>query len=552
MKKKTIAFSLLLSAVLFLLSMNRQKIEGLGPEAVERNIAQNPLSAEALTKARKEAFLSVQQPIQIESGFIRGSYDKRTGIYAYKGIPFAAPPVGELRWKAPQPVIPWKDTLACFSFGPSPMQTKPVPFLFLGPEFVVPQVPLSEDCLYLNVWTKARSSAEKRPVLVWIYGGGFVTGGAAAPGYSGEALAEQGIIFVSFNYRLGIFGFFAHPSLTQESPNHSSGNYALMDQIAALSWIKNNIAAFGGDPNRVTIAGQSAGSASVNCLLASPLAHGLFQGAIGESGSLVLENPVLRMRTRHDAEADGLSTASRLKAGSLKDLRALPASELQQQGFGFYAPIVDGYVMPVSVAEAYQTGQQNHVPLLTGWNADEGILFGIESKDNFAKQARQFGADSNLFKKYFPSTTDSESIASQIRFSADKTMGLTTYQWALKQNANNKASTFLYFFSRKPPAEGDKKRFGAYHTAEIGYALHNLDSIQRAWLPLDRQLEKTMSTYWIQFVKTGDPNQSGLPFWGPFSLENPRSMIFGDSVLAKALPDKEALDFLYAHYPGKH
>ena len=199
--------------------------------------------------------------------------------------------MGPLRWKPPQPVQSWKGTKECVRFGASPMQPKPVSFLFLGPEFVVPAAPISEDCLYINVWTAAHAAGEKRPVLVWIYGGGFVTGGAAAPGYSGEALAKKGIIFVSFNYRLGIFGFFSHPALTAESPHHSSGNYALMDQIAALNWVKKNIRAFGGDPDRVTIAGQSAGSASVNCLLASPLTPGLFQGAIGESGSLVLENP---------------------------------------------------------------------------------------------------------------------------------------------------------------------------------------------------------------------------------------------------------------------
>jgi len=498
-------------------------------------------------------------PVLTESGFVRGYYSESSGITIYKGIPFAAAPVGELRWKEPQPAVHWKGIKECVTFGPSPMQAKPVSFLMIGPEFVVPAQPLSEDCLYLNVWTGARSAEERRPVLVWIYGGGFQTGGAAAPGYSGEALAKQGIVFVSFNYRLGVFGFFAHPELSAESGHHSSGNYALMDQLAALKWVRKNIAAFGGDPDRVTIAGQSAGSASVNCLLASPLARGLFQGAIGESGSLVLENPFLHMRSLPEAEKEGVRVAAKLNATnlkesnatSLKELRALSTEEIQQKASGFYAPIIDGWVMPASVADVYKKDQQIHVPLLTGWNSDEGFIFGISSKENFANQAEQFGADSNLFKKYFPARTDSESVASQTELSVDKTIAISQYVWALKQNENKSEKTFLYQFKRKPPATGEMKRFGAYHTAEIGYALHNLDSIQRNWQAADRSLEKLMSAYWVQFVKTGDPNGPGLPPWGSFSGEHPVTLIFDDSSKAVLLPNKKVLDFLYARYPGK-
>jgi para-nitrobenzyl esterase len=499
----------------------------------------------------KSNAISGLNSVQVETGFIAGYFNERTGVCAFKGIPFAAPPVGDLRWKAPQPAIPWKGTRSCLVFGPSPMQPKPVSFLFIGPEFVVPRQPVSEDCLYLNVWTAARSAKEKRPVLVWIYGGGFMTGGAAAPGYSGEALAKQGIVFVSFNYRLGVFGFLAHPELTAESIHHSSGNYALMDQIAALNWVKKNIGAFGGDPDRITIASQSAGSASVNCLLVSPIAHGLFQAAIGESGSLVLENPLLHMRSLKEAEKDGERIAAKFNAGSMQALRTVTADELQQKASGFYSPIVDGYVEPISVAVAYKNNLQMHVPLITGWNGDEGFMLGISSKEDFAKQAREFGKDSNGFKKYFPSATDAESIQSQTELSVDKTMGVPAYSWALKQNENNTAKTFLYLFTRKPPAAGDKKRFGAYHTAEIGYALNNLDSIQRSWLPMDRRLENIMSAYWVQFVKTGDPNISGMPQWDSFSHEHPACMVFGDSVLAQPLPNQAALDFLYSHYPGK-
>jgi para-nitrobenzyl esterase len=507
-----------------------------------------PLVAAALVNGDKASAGLLTR--QIESGFIKGYYNKNTNVYAFKGIPFAAPPVGNLRWKAPQPAIPWKGIKDCQVFGPSPMQPKPASFLMIGPEFVIPPEPLSEDCLYLNVWTAAESKEEKRPVLVWIYGGGFQTGGSAAPGYSGEALAQQGIVFVSFNYRLGVFGFLSHPELTTESGHQSSGNYALLDQIAVLKWVKKNIHVFGGDPDRVTIAGQSAGSAIVNCLLVSPLARGLFHGAIGESGSLVLENPILRMRSLEDAEKDGERMAKKLNAPNLISLRALTADELQQKATGFFSPIVDGYIMPNSVKEFYKKGNQAHVPLMTGWNSDEGFLFGIAGRENFAKQAAGFGADSILFKKYFPAQTDSESASSQNTLSVDKTMGLSEYEWALKQNENNTAKTFLYVFTRKPPAEGNLKQFGAYHTAEIGYALHNLDSIQRPWQPVDRRLEKLMSAYWVQFVKTGDPNLPGLPMWDAFSHDNPQTMIFSDSSKGRPLPDKAALDFLYTHYPG--
>ena len=256
------------------------------------------------------------------------------------------------------------------------------------------------------------------------------------------------------------------------------------------------------------------------------------------------------MRTLKDAEQDGERLAKSFQAENLNDLRAISAEDLQKKGFGFYSPTIDGYVEPRSVAETYKQDKQMHVPFMTGWNADEGIILGMENKENFAKQAAQFGADSGLFTKYFPSATDAESTASQIRLSMVKTIGLSSYAWALEQNKNSPAKTFLYQFTRKPPATGDKKRFGAYHTAEIGYALHNLDSIQRSWEPVDLRLENELSSYWVQFVKTGDPNQNGLPEWSSFTNENPACIIFGDSTETKVLPDKGALDFLWAHYPG--
>src|SRR5579863_6920032 len=232
-----------------------------------------------------------------DAGMVSGIKNSTGDVTAFKGIPFAAPPVGDLRWKAPQPVQHWDGIKKCDSFGPSPMQLKPFPFIVYTSEFLIPENPIGEDCLYLNVWTGAKSKAEKRPVFVWIYGGGFSSGGSACPIYDGEALAKKGIIFVSINYRVGVFGFFAHPELTKESPDKASGNYGLLDQIAALKWVKKNIAAFGGDPDKVTIAGQSAGSMSVNALVASPLTKGLFKRAIAESGSFLVKNPLLASNT---------------------------------------------------------------------------------------------------------------------------------------------------------------------------------------------------------------------------------------------------------------
>ncbi|MEP7319706.1 MAG: carboxylesterase family protein, partial [Panacibacter sp.] len=259
--------------------------------------------------------------VKVTGGLISGTKSNEGDIRIFKGIPFAAPPVGDLRWKAPQPVKPWTGVKKCEAFGPSPMQNKPVPFSMWTEEFLIPKEPISEDCLYLNVWTKAKSAKENKPVIVYIYGGGFSSGGSGCAIYDGEAMAKKGIVFVSINYRVGIFGFFAHPELTKESVSNASGNYGLMDQIAALQWVKKNIASFGGDPNNVTIAGQSAGSMSVNCLVASPQAKGLFQRAIAESGASFVSGPFRGSNTLQEAEAAGLKVAESLQASSIKDLR---------------------------------------------------------------------------------------------------------------------------------------------------------------------------------------------------------------------------------------
>jgi len=487
----------------------------------------------------------IPEIVHISAGFISGTRNIQTNVTAYKGIPFAAPPLGPLRWKAPQPVKPWPGVRPCKAFGPSPVQVKPFPFLMLTTEFLVPEKPMDEDCLYLNVWTGAVSENDKRPVVVWIYGGGFNTGGAAARAYDGEAMAAKGCIFVSFNYRLGIFGFFSHPDLTKESPDRTSGNYGLLDQIAVLRWVHQNIAVFGGDPDNVTIAGQSAGSMSVNLLLAAPLAQGFFHRAIAESGTLVSSNSFVTMPDLKAAEQEGQSLAAGLKAPSLDQLRAIPADKLFYKTIRFFGPIVDGFVLPQSIPEMFAAGKQAHVPLLTGWNGDEGMVFTVKTKQEYTDFLKdKFGPDAPFLLKFYPASTDEEAAESQLAMSRDRLIGLPHYLWASKESASGNADVFVYNFTRKPPPlrDGDRK-YGAFHTAEIPYFLDNLKMVNRPWEKSDYELASTLSGYWINFVRTGNPNGSNLPEWPAFNNRDKRIMILNEPLMAGAIPNSGALDF---------
>ncbi|QJW89829.1 carboxylesterase family protein [Spirosoma taeanense] len=483
--------------------------------------------------------------VKVTGGLISGTTSQDGDVQIFKGIPFAAPPVGNLRWKAPQPVTPWSGVRKCDQFGASPMQGAPAPFGPWSAEYLIPKEPISEDCLYLNVWSGAKSAKEKRPVLVWIYGGGFNSGGSNVPIYDGEATAKKGVVFVSANYRVGPFGFLAHPELTKESGHNASGNYGLMDQIAALQWVKQNIAQFGGDPNNVTIAGQSAGSMSVNALVASPLAKGLFNKAIAESGaSLARPNPTLQQ-----AEEGGLKTMQALGATSLAELRAKPADEILKKAQGMRGPIVDGYVLPQSIATIFSTGKANPITLLTGWNEDEGMSFGPAKKaDEYRKQIeQQYGADAQNFLRYYPAGTDDEAAASQMKISRDMIFGAQNYAWANLQSQQGKP-VYVYRFTRKLPATGEYARYGAFHTGEVAYAYDNLRFIDRQLRPLeakDDELAKTISTYWVNFVKDGNPNGKGLPKWPAYSTKDKQVMMLGDNVQAQPLPDAASLDFLF-------
>ena len=481
--------------------------------------------------------------VQTNAGKVAGTPTADGLIVSFKGIPFAAPPVGDLRWQAPQPVIPWDGVKECTAFGPSPMQGMPVPFSMWSEEFLIPEEPISEDCLYLNIWTSSGAGSEKLPVLVWIYGGGFTSGGSGVPIYDGEALARKGVVFVSINYRVGVFGFVAHPELTRESGNNASGNYGLLDQLAALRWVRENIAAFGGDPSNVTIAGQSAGSMSVNCLVASPLAKGLFNKAIAQSGASFSRSQL----SLKQAEENGVELANSMKATSIADLRARPAEELMKAR-GVRGPIIDGYVLPEQIADIFEKNEQNKVDLLTGWNEDEGLLFGpVKNAADYKQQVNQrYGEQADRFLAFYPASDDAEAAKSQLNVSRDQIFGVQNYAWANMQAKQGKANVFVYRFTRKVPGTGDYAKYGAFHTGEVPYAYGNLLFVNRPWEATDLQLETTMSDYWVNFVRTGDPNGKNLPEWPEYSVGGKKIMLLGDEVNAVSLPDQEALDFLYS------
>jgi len=498
----------------------------------------------AFSSSSQQSHPTTFDRVTVDGGIISGTVNTGGDVHIFKGIPFAAPPVGDLRWKEPQPVVPWSGIKPCIAFGASPVQKSPVPFGPWSVEYLIPKEPISEDCLYLNVWTGATTSAEKRPVLVWIYGGGLISGGSGCPIYDGEAVAKKGIIFVSINYRVGIFGFFAHPELTKESHRNASGNYGLLDQIAALRWVQANIAAFGGDPDNVTIAGQSAGSTSVNCLVASPLGKGLFKRAIAESGAHFMATPSADTATLKKAEDDGMAIGA-----SLADLRKLPAAALLDKPQHIRGVIIDGYVLPQSVAQLFSSGRQNDVDLLTGWNEDDDVRFGAPpTAVDFRKKAEQkFGPDAPTFLKLYPAATNEEAAVSQAHFSRDSTFGMQNYAWANLQAEQSHHKVYVYRFARKLPATGDYEKFGAFHTGEVAYAYDNLACVHRCpWQPVDYHLAAVMSTYWANFVKTGNPNGPGLPNWPSYTTRNFLTMILADSPIAEPLPGRESLNFLIA------
>ncbi len=492
---------------------------------------------------------TISGSISVEGGLISGSYDESTGITSFKGVPFAAPPVGDLRWKAPQPVIPWEGVKQCTTFSASPIQNTPLPFSMWTQEFIAPKEPLSEDCLYLNIWTGAKSAEEKRPVFVYVYGGGFSSGSGSVPIYDGEEMAKKGLVFLTINYRVGTFGFLAHPELTAESPNHASGNYGLMDQVKALEWVQQNIQNFGGDPDNVTIAGQSAGAFSVNYLVGSPHTAGLIDRAIAESGGAVLNtNRLSRNTSLEQAEEAGVKFAESLGASSIAELREMPADKiLQARGPG--SPIVDGYMLPASLGEIFAEGQQNDVPVILGWNEDEGFGGTPVPADQFKQRVQQmFGDKADDFLKQFPVSSDEDAFAIQNELGALQTFGVQMYEWMLLQNRTGKSKVFMYRFDRDVPYADNMQDYGAFHTGEVPYAYNNLNMSPRPWTEADYKLANTMSDYWVNFARKGDPNGEGLPRWQACTPDNPKAMIFDTEVTFVEIPSIEMLKFLKNYY----
>jgi para-nitrobenzyl esterase len=413
---------------------------------------------------------------------------------------------------------------------------------------------VSEDCLYLNIWTPAKSSQERLPVIVWIYGGGYINGSASMPLYWGDRLAHKGVIVVTIAYRLGPLGFLAHPELTRESPHHSSGNYGLMDQIAALEWIQRNIAAFGGDPKTVTIAGQSSGAISASLLMASPRAKGLFQRAIGESGGLFEPVQLAPKYLLANAEHDGEKYAASLGATSLQELRRLPAARLTGNADGIVHPVIDPCLLPASPYEAFTSGQQNDVPLLIGSNAEEARsltdVSHVKAATFDSDLEHSFGQLPPALIAAYPHTTDEEARQARLDLERDLRFGWDMWAWARVQARTGQNPVFYYSFRQQPPfpAGSVYEGWGASHFAELWYVFDHLDQEAWSWTKADRRLVEEVSSYWVNFANSGDPNGSGLPAWPVFSNADNKVLYIGDPVTVGAVPNIDSLKILDAVY----
>ena len=481
------------------------------------------------------------QPNQVktELGIVQGTIED--SLRVFKGIPFAAPPVGDLRWKAPQPAAPWDTVLMATNYAPAAFQ---------GGN---PPSGKSEDCLYLNIWTPAKSAEEKLPVLVWIYGGGFSFGSTAEPGYTGEVLAKKGVVYVSIAYRVGQLGFLAHPELSAENPNHVSGNYGLLDQIAGLQWIQKNIAAFGGDPGKVTIFGESAGGISVSMLCASPLAKGLFHGAISQSGGSFgptrkITYPGENMKTLADAEADGVAYAEKLDVKSIAELRDIPADKLPLgMGMGGGWPITDGYVLPDNQIRMYEAGNFNDTPVLVGYNSDEGASFTrTQNPVEFIQSVKErFGKYADSLLIAYP-VTETAVPKTARDLSRDAAFGWHTWSWARLQAKHGKSKAYLYYFDQHPEYPEGSPRFGygSPHGQDVAYVFGHLDKSNPETTPSDLAISEAMVTYWTNFAKYGEPNGNGMPVWNAFSDEIPELMYFSQTLKHGPVPSAESLKVL--------
>ncbi len=528
-------------------------------------------AAFVVSSTELKAMISAQ--VKIDSGIVEGTASGQPSVRVFKGIPFAAPPVGDNRWKAPQPVAKWEGVRKADAFG-APCAAGPtgggrgggrgaVPGA--APGAAAPAAPVAppreparaEDCLYLNVWTSASNPNDRRPVMMWIYGGGFTGGSGGLAWYDGENLASKGPVIVTMNYRLGSLGFFAHPELAKESGHNASGNYGMMDAIAALQWVKKNISAFGGDPNNVTVAGESAGAMMVGALVGSPLAKGLFHRAIAQSGGY-MGLTMGRMTTGQSAQANGVKTMEALGVKTIAELRAKPLNELT--GLSAGGLIVDGYVIPEDLSLTFMNGKQNVVDVLTGSNKDEanfGLCFGSVGRgggagptaESFKANAqRRFGEGADDYVKLYGVTADAQAQPAAHTACGDE-INWNMRQWAAAQaKAGKKAYT--YFFTHIPTINGGPSPQGATHTSEISYAFNNpKGQANQTWNDVDTKLADQMSSYWVNFISKGDPNGNGLAKWPENKdLMSGRVMVFGDTPQVESATPTAKLSFYQSAY----
>ncbi|MCW2389623.1 para-nitrobenzyl esterase [Sphingobium sp. B11D3B] len=498
------------------------------------------------------AAAQIIEPVAVDGGIVTGTSSTDGKIQIFKGVPFAAPPMGGLRWKPPQPVVRWQGVRKADRFGPDCPQIR-APAAQWGKSPVRP--PLSEDCLYLNIWTGARSADERLPVMVWIYGGGYRLGSTAMPDFDGEALARRGVILVSIAYRVGALGFFAHPALSAESPQRVSGNYGLLDQIAALDWVRRNIASFGGDPDRITIFGQSAGSMSTSYLAVSPLATGKFHRLIGETGAgfgLLAPEPI------KGAEAKGLAFGRTLGADTAVALRALDAEKLVEAAgtmSGTFQPINDGWVVPGQQAAIYQAGRQNDVAMLIGSNAEEAGEDPSMTLERYRSElVAQYGADADALLRLHPAKNDPQARAAARRLSTIALGDFTMDRWARAQSATGRSHVYSYRFTHRPPIPPQDYPGGpqaapplAWHGAEIPYVFDNLDKRDWPWTTADRTLADQLTSYWVNFARSGNPNGPGLPNWPTYQEAPELVMELGMPSRPIARPDIPTMNILERH-----
>jgi para-nitrobenzyl esterase len=503
-------------------------------------------------------------PVTIDNGRVSGTL-LRAGVRAYLGVPFAAPPVRERRWQPPAPAEKWSGVRYALRAAPECIQTLRSHDInhYFGEEAT------SEDCLYLNIWapTTATPSARK-PVLVWIYGGGFTVGSASMANYSGEVLAAKGIVYVSIAYRLGALGFMAHPELTAESRGHASANWGFLDQVAALEWIQQNIAQFGGDPANVTIMGQSAGSMAVSLLQASPLARGLFHRAVGMSGASFATGDAGGVQPLGAAEEGGLRLQRELEAASLAKMRGLSADRILQAQLAIpqrYGPVIDAHFLSQTPAEIFASGQQSDVPIMIGFTRDESFseLARAATLEQYRGAAeRLYGAASRKLLELYPAVDDASARRAATDAARDSSVALQMHRWAFAQTATGEAPVYGYLFSRVHPyvpgitfSDHDPRTVGAYHTADVPYWLGTLESLNlfrktREWGDADRALAELMSGALVAFATSGDPNRAGAADdWPRYTPQREEMIELGETTRRIEWPNRAKLDFFAANPP---